>query len=86
MITAYMFYNKHRVAEIKLESGYRHEARHWADQLYEQGISVFVGRYSVKFACWRWIKYIPGVEINLRQLGCKQPEPYRSVNKTDATM
>ncbi len=87
MFSAYMIYNKHRVAVIELELGDRHEARTWANQQYKLGISVFLGRYSLKNARWRWIKkYIPGLKINCKKLGKAQPEPYRSVNKTNATM
>ena len=85
MLNAYMIYNKYRVAEIKLEIGYRHEARTWANKQYKLGISVFIGRYSPKFCKWRWIKYIPGMKINSTQIGVAQPTPYRSVNNTIAT-
>lgn len=86
MLTAYMFYNKYRVAEIKLDTGYKDEARQWATDLYCQGISVFLGRYSIKHARWRWVRWIPGVQINRNEVGKMQPKPYRSVNKLTATV
>ena len=86
MLTSYLVYNRHRVAETKLEIGNCHEARNWADEQYSNGISVFLGRYSIKTCRWRWVKYIPGLQTNRSELGKAQPEPYRSVNKTNATM
>jgi len=86
MLLAYMHYNKHRVAEIKLDIGYKDEAKQWATELYCHGISVFLGRYSIKHARWRWVKWIPGLQIKRCEVGKVQPEPYRTVNKTNATM
>ena len=86
MLNAYLSFNKYRVAEIKLDLGFRNGAKDWAMKLYNEGYSVFLGRYSVKTCKWRWTRWIPGVQINHNEAGTMQPEPYRSVNKTNATM
>jgi hypothetical protein len=86
MLTCYLIYNKHRVAEKRIEKGFCHEARDWAEQQYNLGISVFMGRYSIKHARWRWVKFIPGLQVNRSELGKAQPEPYRNGNKVAATM
>lgn len=81
MLTAYLAYNQYRVAEQRLELKDRHAARDWADNQYIKGISVFLGRYSVKYARWRWVKYIPGVQTDRCEIGKAQPVPYRAVKK-----
>jgi hypothetical protein len=57
MLKAYLTYSIHNIPEIKIDTLYENEAKDWADNLLKCGKKVYVGKYDIDTAKWKWFRY-----------------------------
>ena len=76
MLKAYLAYIEKGIPTIRIDTHYEGEAKEWADKLCKLHITVFVGKYSIRTAKWRWFYYETNKRINFKDTQYKQPPEY----------
>jgi len=73
MHKAYLTYTD-EVATTRIDKYREGEARKWANRQFHDGKNVWIGKYSIRDANWRWFQYTPGQKTNFRKQGIAQPD------------